>query len=237
MLYNFAWSEVFDWYLEMAKPGLRDEARAATTRTTLGVVLRDLLAMFHPVIPFITEELWSELGDGSMLIAGSWPVPPKEAAPDGIGELIELVTGVRRFRAEHQLGRKPLPVHLVDSGGVDSGGVAVPWWTDQLTGLAAVTVETTAPPADISGHTRIDAGRVSLFVPLTGLVDVAAERPRLEKALAEAETELARSQAKLGKPDFRDRAPAAVVAKEEAKTVEFGAAIDKLRAQIARLGS
>ena len=74
LLYNFAWSEVFDWYLEMAKSLTDDEERAASMRQTLGVVLRDVLKLFHPATPFVTEELWSHLGDGStMLITSSWP--------------------------------------------------------------------------------------------------------------------------------------------------------------------
>ncbi|NNL71148.1 MAG: valine--tRNA ligase, partial [Acidimicrobiia bacterium] len=98
MLYNFAWSEVFDWYLELSKAALDDEA-AAETRQTLGVVLRDLLKAFHPAIPYLTEELWKEVvGDG--LLAGStWPEPPPVAGPASMGVFQELVSGIRRFRA------------------------------------------------------------------------------------------------------------------------------------------
>ena len=81
LLYNFAWSEVFDWYLEMAKTALRDDARAETTRKTLGVVLRDLIKLFHPIIPFVTEELWKELGDGSLLITAVGPSRPPSRGP------------------------------------------------------------------------------------------------------------------------------------------------------------
>ena len=231
LLYNFAWAEVFDWYIEMAKTLVANEVRAGTTRRTLAVVLRDLLKLFHPAIPFVTEELWSELGDGTMLINTEWPAPPKVAAPEAMGELQELVVGVRRFRSEHQLGRRPLSI-VVD----DPHGLAEPWWVEQLGALARADIKVAAPPADLGGHTRIAAGRVQAFVPLQGLVDAEIERPRLEKAIRDAEELHERSRAKLDNPNFRDRAPADVVENEERKAVEFAAKLDKLRAQVAELG-
>ncbi len=231
LLYNFAWSEVFDWYLEMAKPGLRNDSRRTTTQQTLGVVLRDVLAMFHPVVPFITEELWSELGDGSLLISGTWPTPPKEPAPLGMPELIEVVTGLRRFRADHRLDRRRLEV-LLD----DPAGIATDWWTAQLAGLGGADIIGTSAPDDVAGYTRVDAGGVAVFVALSGMVDAEAERPRLEKAIAEAEIDLAKTTAKLANPDFLGRAPEPVVAKERAKSDEFRTALDKLRAQLVALG-
>jgi len=232
LLYNFAWSEVFDWYLEMAKTPLQEPARAETTRATLGVVLRDLLKLFHPIIPFVTEELWSELGDGSLLITSSWPEPPQVDAPAGIDELQEIVVAVRRFKAEHQLSpRKEIPV-IID----DPIGVCDDWWTTQLTVLAGAVVSSTGAPTDVAGHTRMTTGRLQVFVPLSGLVDVDAERPRLEKAIADVEGNLAKSRAKLDNPSFRDRAPAEVVAKEEQKAAEHEASLAKLRTQLEELG-
>ena len=136
LLYNFAWSEVFDWYLEMAKTPLKDERRAGVTKQTLGVVLRDLLKLFHPIIPVLTEELWSELGDGSLLITSDWPTPPPGAAPAAMDELQELIVGVRRFRSEHQLGPRRELTLLVDVGGVDTPD----WWREQLAVLGVVDV-------------------------------------------------------------------------------------------------
>ncbi len=231
LLYNFAWSEVFDWYLEMAKSPLQEGARAATTKTTLGVVLRDVLKLFHPAIPFVTEELWSELGDGSMLITAAWPAPPVIDAPDAVTDLQELVGGLRRFRAEHQLGRKPIGIHLdAPDGTVES------WWETQLIALAGVEVLTHTAPADLAGMTRVPAGKVAAYIPLAGLVDIESERPRLEKAIAETEKMLTASEKKLANESFRERAPSEIVAKEEAKRDEFEARLDKLRTQLAELG-
>jgi valyl-tRNA synthetase len=232
LLYNFAWAELFDWYLEMVKPLLGDEARAPVARSTLGVVLRDVLKLFHPVVPFLTEELWSELGDGSLLVTAPWPQPPVLGAPEGVAELQELVAGVRRFRSEHQLSpRAEIPV-LLD----DPAGITAPWWRLQLRALAAASIGEGGAPAQAAGHTRLMAGSLQAFVPLDGLVDVAAERPRLDKAIAEVEAWLATSRAKLDNPSFRDKAPAAVVEKEAAKAAELSATLGKLRAQLDELG-
>jgi valyl-tRNA synthetase len=232
LLYTFAWSEVFDWYLEMAKEALRDHERAAVTRRTLGVVMRDLFKLLHPIIPFLTEELWEALGDGSMLIAAPWPEPPAVEAPQAFGALQQLVVGVRRFRSDHQISPRRELHLLVD----DPDGIVAPWWVAQLESLAAVSVTVGGVPESTAGHTRITAGRVQGFVPLAGVVDVDAERPRLEKAAAETRALLDRSRTKLANDAFRAKAPAEVVAREEAKAAELQAKLDKLTSQLAELG-
>jgi valyl-tRNA synthetase len=231
LVYNYAWAEVFDWYLEMAKTTLADETTSATTKATLGVVLRDVLKMLHPIVPFLTEELWSHLGDGSLMITAPWPQPHPLAAPPGVGELQDLVSAVRRFRSDHGISPKRELTVLLD----DPSGLAAPWWRSQLTALATVEIHDGAPQ-QATGHSRIVAGALQAFIPLEGLVDVEAERPRLEKAIAGVEQQLAESQAKLGNANFRDRAPAEVVAKEEAKASELSGRLEKLRTQLAELG-
>ncbi len=232
LLYNFAWSDVFDWYLEMAKTALRDEERADSARQALGVVLRDLLKLFHPVMPFLTEDLWSWLGDGSLLITTPWPQPPAVAAPEAFEELRDLVVGIRRFRSDHQLSpRSDLSV-LLD----DPAEIVEPWWLSQLESLAAVSVIRDSTPGSRAGHARIAAGRIQGYIPLAGVIDLAAERPRLEKAMAETRDLLARSRSKLASVGFAEKAPAAVVAKERAKADEFASRLDKLSSQLAELG-
>jgi valyl-tRNA synthetase len=232
LLYNYAWSEVFDWYLEMAKTSLRDPEQAAGTRRTLGVVLRDLIALFHPIIPYITEELWSELVGRGMVAAATWPAPPQADAPGGINELQDLVVAVRRFRAEHGLS----PKRRIDLRVEDRDGLAAPWWVEQLATMARVDADLSGTPDVLTGHTRLALGRIQAFIPLADLVDVAAERPRLEKAIAEAEQQLARSEGKLANPDFTSRAPEAVVTGERRKVEEMTAKLDRLRSQLAELG-
>ena len=232
VLYNFAWSEVFDWYLEMAKTALQDEARAPTTRQTLGVVLRDIVKLFHPVIPFLTEELWSVLGDGSLLITAPWPNPPAIRGPESFDSLRDLVVGVRRFRSDHQLSPRSELTVLLD----DPEQVTEKWWVSQLESLAGVSVIPGAGSEPRAGHARIAAGAVQGFIPLAGVVDVEAERPRLEKAIGEVQGLLAKSRGKLANAAFRDKAPADVVAHEEAKAIEFESRLEKLTSQLAELG-
>ncbi|MGI9666451.1 MAG: valine--tRNA ligase [Acidimicrobiia bacterium] len=232
LLYNFAWSEVFDWYLEMAKTMAKDEERAATMRQTLGVVLRDVLKLFHPVIPFVTEELWSELASGSdLLITAPWPDVPEIAQPSLVDPLRDVVAGVRAFRSQHQIGRNAdVPVILVTDEDLPA------WWLEQLAALAncaPVAGERPDPPA---GHTRISGEGVEAFIPLEDLVDLDAERPRIEKAIAELEASIARSRGKLDNPNFRDRAPEDVVAQEEARLAEVEVELAKQQRQLAELG-
>ena len=231
MLYNFAWAEVFDWYLELAKTPLRDAERAPQTRATLGVVLRDLLKLFHPAIPFLTEELWSELGDGTLLITAPWPASPAVTGPASMGTLQELIAGFRKFRSEHQISPKTPIVATLS----DPDGVVESWWAEHLSSLAGCEIVAGEVP-DAGAVSRVIAGTVQAFIPLEGLVDVDAERGRIEKAIGEARGDLVRSEAKLSNRNFRDRAPADVVAGEEAKAAEFRHLLEKLTAQLAELG-
>jgi valyl-tRNA synthetase len=231
LLYNFAWSEVFDWYLELSKTPLRSDD-AGETAATLGVVLRDLLKLFHPVIPYLTEELWGELVGEGLLAGATWPTPPAYEPPDGFETFRELVVGIRRFRAEHQLApRHPLDVVLVDPG-----GIAARWWGPQFEALAGVAPGSADAAPTGGGHTRIIAGTTQAFISLAGIVDVNAERERLSKALADATRALGASEKKLANPQFVEKAPDDVVAKERAKAAELGERVAKLQAQLEDLG-
>ncbi|HSG78936.1 MAG TPA: class I tRNA ligase family protein, partial [Acidimicrobiia bacterium] len=228
-LYSFAWSEVFDWYLELAKAPIRDGDHGAYAQT-VGVVLRDLLKLFHPVIPFVTEELWSHLVGGDLLAGSTWPQPPAVEAPASFDTFQDLVTKIRRFRAEHGLS----PRHPLDVVIVDPDGLAEDWWTTQFASIASFT-PTWANEPDREGRTRIVSGSVQAFISLEGIVDVDAERERLSKAIADAEGVLSKAQAKLANENFVARAPEAVVAKERAKAEELQARLDKLQTQLDEL--
>lgn len=231
LLYNFAWSEVFDWYIELSKAALADPAGADETRQTLGVVLRDLLKLFHPAIPFLTEELWSELVGEGLLAGAGWPEVPAVAGSPSMSVFQDLVSSVRQFRSSHQLSpRRHLEMALVDPE-----GVAEPWWDGQLQSLAAVSVTPGNAPED-DGYTRVVAGPVQGFLSLEGVVDIGAERARIQKALAATQADLAQAEKKLANSDFRDKAPPDVVAKEEAKAAEARATVEKLQPQLDALG-
>ncbi len=232
LLYTFAWSEVFDWYLEMAKTLNADAARSQSMKQTLGVVLRDLLKLFHPAIPFVTEELWSHLGDGTtLLIAAPWPTVPTCSCPREMDSLQVIVTGIRQFRSQHHIANKvSIPVTVV-------AGIELPrWWLAQVASLGGAVPEQGSAPDSTSGHTRLSASGVEVFIPLDGLVDVEAERPRIGKAIAEIEDSLAKSQAKLANENFAKRAPAEVVEAERKRVDDLLAELDKQRSHLAELG-
>ena len=236
LLYNFAWSEMFDWYLEMCKPALADAGpdapQAGAARQTLGVALRDLLKFFHPAIPFLTEELYSRLVGEGMCVTASWPQPPAYRAPEGMDVLRELVAGLRRFRSEHNLPpRREIPV-LVH----DPQGMWAQWWSPQVAALARMVPRLEDPPAG-PGYSRVEAGPVKGFILLEGLVDVAAERERLRARLEEAQKDAGRARQKLANPNFRERAPAEVVDKEESKASAAEALAGELSAQLEKLGA
>jgi valyl-tRNA synthetase len=232
MLYNFAWSEIFDWYLEMAKTVAEDPERAAVMRQTLGVVLRDVLKLFHPAIPFVTEELWSHLGGGpDLLVTAPWPDVPQYEAPEDIDLLMGLVTDVRRFRSQHQVSRRTdVPVVLVSDHEMPA------WWLAQLGSLADCSPIKGERPEPVTGHTRLAASTLEAFIPLDGLIDVEAERPRIEKAIAELEASIDRSKSKLENPKFKDRAPSDVVAAEEGRLDDVMGELIKQQRQLAELG-
>ncbi len=226
LLYSFTWSEVFDWYLEMSKGALADESTAAATRLTLGVVIRDVIKLFHPAIPYLTEELWMNVVGDGFVAGANWPDVPEYEGPEEMEDLQELITGVRRFRAEQGISPRTgltLRVH---------GGDGLPAWASRLlTDLASVGVEAIeTPPSD--GHTRIVAGRFQGFIPLDGLIDTDAERDRLSKRIAAARQDLDRVEKKLGNPSFIDKAPDEIVEKERGKQRELSDLIAKIQAQL-----
>lgn len=224
LVYNFAWAEVFDWYLEIAKTTLEDPAGA--TRDALGVVLRDLLKLLHPAIPFLTEELWSYLVDEGLVAGASWPRVPRFEGPEVMADVQGLISEIRRFRAEQGLSpRTPLEVLLGDPA-----GRVEPWAEALVVDLAGVSLSRVdRPPA--GGHTRVISGDLEAFIPLEGVIDLDAERARLDKTIAALSADLERAVAKLARPAFVERAPAEVVEKEEAKRAELTRALERLRTQ------
>jgi valyl-tRNA synthetase len=226
LLYSFTWSEVFDWYLEMSKGSLADEVTASATRQTLGVVIRDVIKLFHPAIPYLTEELWMNVVDDGFVAGANWPLVPDYEGPEEMEDLQALISGVRRFRAEQGISPRTeltLRVHGVEG---------LPDWSSRLlTDLVAVTPEAIAePPTD--GHTRIVAGRFQGFIPLEGVIDTGAERDRLSKRIAAAQKDLDRVEKKLGNPSFIDKAPDEIVEKERGKQQELTDLIEKVQAQL-----
>jgi valyl-tRNA synthetase len=229
-LYSFAWSEAFDWFIELSKAPLRDPAQSAVAAEAVGIVMRDLLKLFHPVIPFVTEELWSHLVGDGLVATARWPEPPRYPEPPSMDAFQELIVAARRFRAEHGLS----PNVELSVTVVDPAAAVEEWWPEQARQLAAVNISTGDEPG--AGHSRLLSGQLEAFVALAGIVDVDAERRRLQEALGTAEDTIAHASAKLANSAFVDRAPGAVVDGERTKLAEAEAIAERLRTQLAELG-
>ncbi|GAA3931363.1 valine--tRNA ligase [Luteimonas lutimaris] len=243
VLYEFAWNQFCDWFVELAKPALNgDDAQAAdSTRHTLLYVLDALLRMLHPLAPFVTEELWQavapKLGkSGSIMVqpypqAGDIDAAAYARADADIEWLKAMVSAVRRIRSE--LGVSPSKqVALLVRGGRADDAARIARLDAQLRFLCRLDrIETLAgePPAAAPAV----VGDLQLFVPLEGLVDLDAERARLDKELAKVAAEKGKSEAKLAK--FGGNVPAAVVEQERQRLADWSAKLEALAAQRARL--
>ncbi len=213
---EFVWSELCDWYLEAAKVRLRGtEEERAVVAQTLAYVLERSLRLLHPTMPFLTETLWAELPHaGELLIVAPWPAaaPRDEAAEAAFGALIDLVRAVRNARTEANVEPGRWIAAEVYAG---PHAEAFADARRELAALARIDIDQLAisagEPAAARGALTAVAGETVALLPLAGMVDLAAERERLEKELGEARLELDRAETKLGNEAFVARAPATVV--------------------------
>jgi valyl-tRNA synthetase len=246
-LYDFFWSEFCDWYIELAKPRLAEGGTGrATVLRNLVFVLDRALRLLHPMMPFVTEEIWGRLplaeGDrADALMIASWPDPASlarfrdEDAERSIGRLIELVTGVRAVRARYAISPKQgLRVEFKTSGDADNA-----WVNEEFGHMASLAgvesfsagTDTVKPP-----HSAVFvAGDMTVYVPLEGLVDFAAERARVTRELEKAQDELGRLTKKLANEGFLAKASPEIVEKDRAKATELAATVAQLATQLADL--
>ncbi len=230
-LYHFAWDEFCDWYLELTKVPLAsgDERAAETTQRVLGFVLDQTLRLLHPVIPFVTDELWRALtGEDSVMVA-EWPSYEfsDPAAEAEIASLMRLVTEIRRFRSDQGLrpGQR-VPARLA---GIESTPLA-PHEESIRTLLRLTPPETGFAP---SASLAIEG--VTVELDLAGTVDIEAERRRLEKDLTAARKEAQQASAKLGNESFTAKAPADVIAKTRQRLAAAESDIARLETRLTTL--
>jgi valyl-tRNA synthetase len=231
VLYHFAWDEVCDWYLELAKvPLTSDDPQAAgTTRQVLGFVLDQLLRLLHPVMPFVTDELWTALTGGESVMVAPWPQFSSEdqAAEAEISSLMRLVTEVRRFRSDQ--GLRPGQRVAARLVGIEATPLA--GHEEQIRSLLRLT----APADGFAASASLAAEDITVELDVAGAVDVAAERRRLEKDLAAARSEAEQAERKLGNADFTAKAPAAVVDKTRQRRAAAQSDIARLEQRLAAI--
>ena len=244
-LYEFVWGELCDWYIELIKPRLTGAGGepADTARRTLNYVLTRALSLLHPFMPYITEEIWRSLprerqlrGDEALMVA-PWPevdggyVFERESAD--MERVMDVIKAVRARRAEMRVppSKKAHMTIATEYAGAFEGGAA---YIAKLAGASGVTVTTEAPP-DSGGLVCVVTPAARVFLPLAELVDMDAERARLEKELAAASGELDKLAAKLNNPGFTGKAPANVVEAERARLAELTALKGRLTESLGRL--
>ncbi|HZH44626.1 MAG TPA: valine--tRNA ligase [Lysobacter sp.] len=248
-LYEFAWNQFCDWFVELAKPALQgdDAAAAASTRHTLLYVLERLLCLLHPLIPFVTEELWQAvaprlaLGESSIMLrpypaADDVPAAGYAQAEADVEWLKAMVTALRRIRSELNVPpAKTVALLLADGDGADRARVerfgASLRFLVRLDGIEWLAGADAAPAAAAAV-----VGELKLFVPLEGLVDLDAERARLDKELKRVEAEIAKCRNKLASETFVQNAPEAVVEQERRRLADWSAQHAALATQRERLG-
>ena len=245
-LYEFAWNEFCDWFLELAKPALNgdDAAAAASTRHTLLYVLEALLRLLHPLTPFVTEELWQQVAprlgiDGGTISLQSYPSAADYASDNyaqagtDVEWLKDMVSTLRRVRSE--LGVSPgKQVRLLLQDGDDNDRKLADRYASQLSFLLRLEdIHWLQADAQAPASAVAIVGELKLLVPLEGLVDLEAERTRLDKEIARVAVEREKSESKLSK--FSDKVPPAVVDQERQRLVDWSNQLAGLQEQRAKL--
>jgi valyl-tRNA synthetase len=243
-LYEFIWNEYCDWYLEFAKATLQsgDASAQAATRYTLLSVLETTLRTLHPIMPFITEEIWQRLRplldlDGDSIMLQPFPIPGAvdEEAERNVGWVKEVIQGVRRIRSELNLP----PARMLDvwfQGGNAGDRERQERYAEAVGQLARI--ESTRWLDDEASTEQCAValvGDLKILIPLKGLVDVEEELVRLNRLLERETAELSKSEAKLGNKRFIENAPAAVVDQERQRLANHQASVENLRTQLQRL--
>jgi len=256
-IYEFTWNEYCDWYLELAKISLQsdDEALQRGTRKTLLTVLESILRLAHPIMPFITEEIWqrvaplagiiarkgdaaSQSGTGAAaetIMLQPYPVADEtQIDANAIAEtnwVMNFILGVRRIRGEMNIApSKPLPVLLQDGSDADRQSLANNRiYLQKLGRLESITWLNSDATAPESAMALV--GDMKILIPMAGLIDKEAELARLEKEIQKIHNDLPRVEGKLNNPAFVDKAPPEVIDKEKAKLADLRSMLNNLEEQ------
>jgi valyl-tRNA synthetase len=245
-IYEFAWNEYCDWYLELAKISLQsgDEERQLGTRQTLVQVLETLLRLTHPVMPFITEEIWRRVApltgrNGDTLMRQDYPTADPRQADDGAEQemdwVMNVILGIRRIRGEMNIApAKPLPVLL--QNGSEQDRTYLERNREFIQKLARVESIVWLNSGEETPESAIAlVGEMKVLIPMKGLIDKGPELARLDKEIQRLTKELPRLEGKLNDPSFLEKAPSPVVVKEQARLQELRASMVELQAQMEKI--
>ena len=244
-IYQFTWGTFCDWYLEFTKPIIQggDGGNAGAideTQKTTGWVLDQLLYLLHPFMPFITEELWAQIGGdrSSLLIEAAWPSYGElgdAAAAAEMDWLVRVISEIRSVRAEMNVPPKArIPLILKNADDLsrrcaDTHGPLL----STLARLDAISFSEADIPA---GSVQLVLGETTLVLPLADAIDITEEKARLQREIGKIEDEIAKIDKKLANKKFTDKAPAAVVEEQRTRRADAENARDKLKEALARLG-
>ncbi|GAB4360562.1 MAG: valine--tRNA ligase [Gammaproteobacteria bacterium] len=241
-LYDFTWNEYCDWYLELSKPVLTSDTSSAEqkrgTRRTLVQVLETILRLIHPLMPFVTEEIWQRTAplagvEGETIMLQPYPVADEtlidEASEKEMRWVMDFIMGVRRIRGEMNIApSKPLPILLENASDND---IALAEKHRAALQFLARTESITRVDGEAPESAIALVGEMKVLIPLAGLIDKEAELTRLEKEIGKLQKEVARGEGKLGNANFLNRAPAEVVEKERQRVAELKSSLGNLEAQ------
>lgn len=247
---DFFWSNVCDWYLELLKPRMRDEAATPLARQVLATVFDSVLRLLHPFTPFITEELWAKFGElapkrgieselsgtQGKLIRASWPEFPAEwidsEVEDQLAFAQEIIRNIREVRAQYQASG-PLNVSVRATGASVNALEATAHLVKNLAQLEEYTISADATRAS-DAATKV-VRDIELFV--AGVVDLEAERARLEKSREQLSKRIEGARKKLSNPNFVERAQPDVVERERDRLAEFESQLASVKASLTDLES
>ncbi|MCX7537651.1 valine--tRNA ligase [Corynebacterium sp. P5875] len=247
-LYQFAWGELCDWYLEIAKVQIprdfgeatpEEVTRGRNTQLVLGTVLDVVLRLLHPAIPFVTETLWKALTDGESLVVADWPTaadttdgaPVDGTAARRIADAEKLITEIRRFRSDQGLKPSQKVPARIDFTAADLEALA-----PAVRSLVRVEEPDAGFTPSASLEVRLSQATVTVELDTSGTVDVAAERKRLDKDLAIAQKELETTGKKLGNENFLAKAPEAVVDKIRERQRVAAEEVERITLRLKELG-
>ncbi|MEE8346128.1 MAG: valine--tRNA ligase [Dehalococcoidia bacterium] len=242
LLYDFFWSDYCDWYLEMAKVRLKAGDRSPLP--ILAAVLQTCLRLLHPVMPFVTEAVWQHLREhieepeAESLMVCSFPEGDSDPDPkveERMDVVMDVVRAIRNIRADrHVDASRYVEAYIAADGAAPDLEAARPILESlaRVRPLHLVRDASETPKSDVASTVLAQA---QVVLPLAGLIDVDAERERLSKQMAEAEADVGRIEGKLAKAAFREKAPAAVVAREEERLAAAQARLEGLRQRLSEL--